>query len=73
MISSERLVRSEHLVVRCKQGDTAAMSELIEVWVDPMYYYVRRFNLSEEESMDVIQTCGLELSRNSGNYENQRL
>ncbi len=59
MISSESLIRSEHLVVRCKQGDTAAMSELIEVWVDPMYYYVRRFNLSEEESMDVIQDVWL--------------
>jgi RNA polymerase sigma-70 factor (ECF subfamily) len=35
------------------------MSELIEVWVDPMYYYVRRFNLSEEESMDVIQDVWL--------------
>ena len=59
MISSESLMRSEHLVVRCKQGDTAAMSELIEVWVDPMYYYVRRFNLSEDESMDVIQDVWL--------------
>ncbi len=59
MISSESLIRSEHLVIRCKQGDTAAMSELIEVWVDPMYYYVRRFNLSEEESMDVIQDVWL--------------
>lgn len=59
MLSSEILIRSEHLVVRCKQGDTAAMSELIDVWVDPLYYYVRRFNLSEEESMDVIQDVWL--------------
>lgn len=59
MILSESLIRSELLVVRCKQGDAAAMSELIEIWVNPLYYYIRRFELSEEESLDVFQDVWL--------------
>ena len=50
---------SELLVVRCKQGDTAAMSELIEIWANPLYYYIRRFELSEEELLDVFQDVWL--------------
>lgn len=59
MISNEKLMKSEYLVIRCKNGDPTAMAELIEVWIDPLYFYVRRFNLSEDESLDVIQDAWL--------------
>lgn len=59
MISNEKLMKSEYLVIRCKNGVPTAMTELIEVWIDPLYFYVRRFNLSEDESLDVIQDAWL--------------
>jgi len=59
LISNEKLMKSEYLVIRCKNGDPMAMSELIEVWIDPLYFYVRRFNLSEDVSLDIIQDAWL--------------
>ena len=31
------------------------MSELVRIWQNPLYYYIRRFELSEDESLDVLQ------------------
>jgi RNA polymerase sigma-70 factor (ECF subfamily) len=35
------------------------MTELVEVWENPLYYYIRRFELSEEESLDILQDVWL--------------
>ncbi|GAF70284.1 unnamed protein product, partial [marine sediment metagenome] len=59
MALSEDLIRGELLVVRCKQGDATAMTELVEIWEQRLYYYIRRFELSEEESLDVLQDVWL--------------
>ena len=63
MALSEDLIRGELLVVRCKQGDATAMTELVEIWEKRLYYYIRRFELSEEESLDVLQDVWLRVLR----------
>ncbi len=55
----ENMIRSELLVVRCKQGDAGAMTGLVQLWENSLYYYIRRFELSEEESMDILQDVWL--------------
>jgi len=59
LVPSATLIQSELLVVRYKQGDTQAISELIHIWENPLYYYVRRFDLDEAESLDVLQDVWL--------------
>lgn len=59
MISSQDLIQSEILVLRYKQGDAAAMSELVQIWAGPLYYYIRRFDMSEDDSLEVLQDVWL--------------
>ena len=59
MRPSESLIQSELLVVRYKQGNKAALTELVRIGEHPLYYYVRRFDLDEAESLDVLQDVWL--------------
>jgi RNA polymerase sigma-70 factor (ECF subfamily) len=53
--SSKDLVRTELLAIRYKRGDAEAMGELVLIWQNPLYYYVRRLVPDEEEALDVVQ------------------
>lgn len=55
MPSSKDLVRTELLAIRYKRGDAEAMGELVLIWQNPLYYYVRRLVPDEEEALDVMQ------------------
>ena len=66
MASFEDLLQSELLVVRYKQGDAAAMSELVQIWASPLYYYVRRFDMGEDESLEVLQDVWLRVLQRIG-------
>jgi len=55
MAPRKALVESELLLVQHRQGDTAALERLIELWERPLYYYTRRLVNSEEEAKDLTQ------------------
>lgn len=55
MSSSKDLVRSELLAIQYRRGDPEAMAELVLIWQDPLYYYVRRLVPEDEEALDVVQ------------------
>ena len=63
MPSSKDLVRSELLAIQYRRGDIAAMGELVLIWQDPLYYYVRRLVPDDEEALDVMQDVWLRVLR----------
>lgn len=55
MSSSKDLMRSELLAIQYRRGDPEAMGELVLIWQDPLYYYVRRLVPDDEDALDVVQ------------------
>ncbi len=45
----------ELLVLRCRQGQRAALEELVRTWERPLFYYIRRLIDDEDETRQVLQ------------------
>ena len=45
----------ELLVLRCRQGQRAALEELVRTWERPLFYYIRRLIDDEDEARQVLQ------------------
>lgn len=45
----------ELLVLRCRQGQRAALEELVRTWERPLFYYIRRLVDDEDEARQVLQ------------------
>jgi RNA polymerase sigma-70 factor (ECF subfamily) len=61
--SRKDLLRSELLAIQYRRGDSEAMDELVLIWQDPLYYYVRRLIPDDEEALDVMQDVWLRVLR----------
>lgn len=48
-------VYCELLVLRCRQGQRAALEELVRTWERPLFYYIRRLIDDEDEARQVLQ------------------
>ena len=59
----EDLIRTELLAIRYRQGDSDAMGEMVSIWQNPLYYYVRRLVRDEEEALDIAQDVWLRVIR----------
>ncbi len=57
------LIRTELLVIRYKRGHPEALGELVSLWQNPLYYYIRRLIPDETEAMDVLQDAWLKVIR----------
>ncbi len=55
MVVREAAIRSELLLLRHRQGDAAALPELVALWERPLLYYLRRLLASEEDAWDALQ------------------
>ena len=55
MPSSEDLLRTELLAIRYGRGDSEAMVDLVSIWQNRLYYYVRRLVPDQEEALDIVQ------------------
>jgi RNA polymerase sigma-70 factor (ECF subfamily) len=51
------------LVVRRRRGDPAALEELIRIWQDRLFYFVRRLVSNEEDAWDALQETWLAVMR----------
>lgn len=53
----------ELLAIRCQLGERAAFDDLIERWHGPLWRYVRRLVVNEEEAADTLQDAWLRVLR----------
>ena len=61
----DRIV-SELLLIRCRRGDAAALDELIRLWEDRLFYYIRRLVSDEEDTWDALQDTWLAVVKGVG-------
>jgi RNA polymerase sigma factor (sigma-70 family) len=52
---SKQAISQELLVLRCQRGERQAFDELIRLWEERLFYYIRRLVHSEEDAWDVLQ------------------
>jgi len=55
MASRELLVETEYCVLRYRRGQKDALEKLVQLWEKPLYYYVRRLVVAQEEAGDLAQ------------------
>jgi RNA polymerase sigma-70 factor, ECF subfamily len=59
MLTDKQSILNELLILRCKRGDRQAFEELVRLWEDRMFYYIRRLVGTEEDACDVLQQTWL--------------
>lgn len=62
-LKDAQTIRNELLVLRCQQGESAAIQELIDTWERRLFYYLRRLLENEEEAWDALQEVWLKVMR----------
>ena len=55
MASRELLVETEYWVLRYRRGQKDALEKLVQLWERPLYYYVRRLVVAQDEAGDLAQ------------------
>jgi len=56
-------IYTQLLVVRSQRGDREALGQLIQLWQQRLFYYIRRLVETEEDAWDVLQECWFKLHR----------
>ena len=59
MPSDKQAILQELLVLRCQRGESQAFEELVRLWQERLFYYIRRLVGSEEDAWDVLQQTWL--------------
>lgn len=54
-MNPRRHIELELLQLRWKRGDRGALDELIGNWERPLFFYIRRITVSEEDAWDALQ------------------
>jgi len=54
-VTEKEAIACELLVLRCLQGRTDALEEMVRTWERPLFYYIRRLIDSEDEALHVLQ------------------
>ena len=57
-------VYNQLLVIRCRQGQEEAWSELVSRWEKPLLYYIRRMIDNEHQAWQVLQETWLQVVKN---------
>jgi len=66
MASRRALIESELLLLQHRRGESGAFEKLVELWEQPLYYYVRRLVNTEDEAKDATQDVWLNVVRKVG-------
>jgi RNA polymerase sigma-70 factor (ECF subfamily) len=56
-------IYQELLALRCQRGDAGAFEELVRLWEQRLFYYVRRLVREEQDAWDVLQEVWLKACR----------
>ncbi|MDO8586719.1 MAG: sigma-70 family RNA polymerase sigma factor [Armatimonadota bacterium] len=54
------------MLIRYRRGDIAALDELVRLWEDRLFYYIRRLVNDEEDAWDALQDTWLALVKGIG-------
>jgi RNA polymerase sigma-70 factor (ECF subfamily) len=54
-VTEKEGIYCELLVLRCRQGQRAALEELVRTWERPLFYYIRRLIDDEDEARQILQ------------------
>lgn len=63
MQRTSREIYDELLVIRCRQGDSAAWNELVARWNGRLYYYLRRLIDNEQDAANALQDVWMQAVR----------
>ncbi len=72
MLSDLQILESALLVVRFQRGDARAFEELVKLWEQPLFYYLRRMSRSEADALELLQETWLKLFRSLGTLRDPR-
>jgi RNA polymerase sigma factor (sigma-70 family) len=63
LASDKQILESALLVVRWQRGDQSAFEEIVRLWEQPLFYYLRRLAPSEADAWELLQETWLKLFR----------
>lgn len=69
MNQKKRELELKLLVLRCQSGDRAAFQDLVQLWSDRLFLYVRRLVQDEHDAWDVIQQTWIRVIRGIRNLK----
>jgi RNA polymerase sigma-70 factor (ECF subfamily) len=72
LLSDVQILESALLVVRFQRGDVQAFEELVKLWEQPLFYYLRRMSHSEADAWELLQETWLKLSRSLSTLRDPR-
>jgi RNA polymerase sigma factor (sigma-70 family) len=72
VLSDKQLLESELLVVRCQRGNRSALEDIVKLWEQPLFYYLRRLAASEADAWELLQDTWLKVIRSIGSLRDGR-
>jgi RNA polymerase sigma-70 factor, ECF subfamily len=63
LASDKQMLESAVLAVRWQRGDRSAFEEIVRLWEQPLFYYLRRLAPSEADAWEWLQETWLKLFR----------
>ncbi|MDI6450786.1 RNA polymerase sigma factor [Anaerobaca lacustris] len=71
-MTEKEAIYCELLVLRCRQGQRAALEELVRTWERPLFYFVRRLIDNEDEARQVLQQTWVSVLQGLGRLREPR-
>jgi RNA polymerase sigma-70 factor (ECF subfamily) len=71
-VTEKEGIYCELLVLRCRQGQRAALEELVRTWERPLFYFVRRLIDDEDEARQVLQQSWVSVLQGLGSLRQPR-
>ena len=62
-MSASHSIQDELLVLRCREGDAAALDELLTRWQEPLWRYALRLTGADAAAWDVLQESLIAIAR----------
>jgi RNA polymerase sigma-70 factor (ECF subfamily) len=63
LLSDVQILESALLVVRFQRGDGRAFEDIVKLWEQQLFYYLRRMSRSEADALELLQETWLKLFR----------
>jgi RNA polymerase sigma-70 factor (ECF subfamily) len=70
-MSAGQSIQDEVLVLRCREGDPAALDELLRRWQEPLWQYAVRLTGTEDAAWDVLQEAWVAIARDLPRLEKE--
>lgn len=71
-MTEKEAIYYELLVLRCRQGQKSAFEELVRMWEQRLFYYIRRLVDDEQEAWQILQEIWVKVLRGIGKLREPR-